>query len=252
VALVTNILDHLDKIASIVAAVLGLITFFAAKRQAEARPDGNSGRGLRAHRWWTPHRLRIVAVISLVLCLVLVVRALPDTRTTPDVAPSPDPVRTTSSGPRPGDLRAGGEVPLQYREAITAAAHGCGRPGVTPALIAAILYAESRFDPGKRSPETDEYGIAMWTPTVFKHWAPKLPDGRIADVFNPDDAIAALGPFLCELSQTVGYLSQNNPQPLIAAGYRVGGQRVRDANGVPPNVSDYVSVVRQKTVEYGY
>ncbi|MFI7542292.1 protein kinase [Actinoplanes sp. NPDC049599] len=152
--------------------------------------------------------------------------------------------------PAPGELRPDAAVPARFRAAITATAHRCGETAVTPALIAAMLYAESGFDPAKRSPQTDEYGIAMWTPSVFVGWAPKHPD-RVASVFDPDDAITAMGALLCHLAHTVGYLP-GDPRLLAAAGYRVGGKRVRAANGVPPEIAGYLAVVRQKLAEYGY
>ncbi|KHD74276.1 hypothetical protein MB27_29620 [Actinoplanes utahensis] len=149
-----------------------------------------------------------------------------------------------------GELRPDAAVPQQYRTAITEAAHSCHQKAVTPALIAAMLYAESRFDPNRRSPATDEYGIAMWTPRVFEHWAPQ-PPGRKADYLNPDDAIAALGRFLCSLVTTVGYLP-GDQQSLIAAGYRMGGDAVREAKGVPPKAEQYIREVKAKVAEYGY
>lgn len=150
----------------------------------------------------------------------------------------------------PGDLRPDAAVPDRYREAITLSAHSCDKPPVTPALIAAMLSVESGFDPNKQSPQTDEYGIAMWTPSVFAGWAPKHPD-RTASVFDPDDAIAAMGPYLCLLADTVGYLP-GDPQMLIASGYRVGGKRVRAANGVPPAAAAYAEQVRRKVHEFGW
>jgi eukaryotic-like serine/threonine-protein kinase len=152
--------------------------------------------------------------------------------------------------PRPGELRPGGEVPGQYRTVIAEAAHACPKPVVTPALIAGMLKVESNFDAGKRSPQTDEYGIAMWTPTVFAGWAPKHPD-RTASVFSADDSIRAMGAFLCYLVDTVGYLP-GDQQLLIASAYRVGGKRVRKANGIPPETAAYTSKIKAKTIEYGY
>jgi hypothetical protein len=207
----------------------------ASTRDLGARMSAPAPSGFRREavvRW-------VAAAVAAICVLIPGGSALP-----PPDAPEPAGQRLT------GELRPGGEVPERYRQVITAAAHRCSKAPVTPALIAAMLKTESGFDPGKRSPQTDEYGIAMWTPTVFVGWAPK-PEGRLADVFNPEDAITAMGTFLCYLVDTVGYL-RGDPQLLIAAAYRVGGKRVRSANGVPAAAAVYTSKVHAKIIEYGY
>ena len=208
--------------------MVGVIALIA-DRKKDRRPVA-AGPG----RFLTSHRLRVIAVVGLVAFVLLgavgVISAL---------------------GPHPGDLRPGTEVPQQFRDAITDAAHDCKRPGVTPALIAAMLYAESGFDAGKQSPDGSEVGIAMWTPLVFAHWAPTRSD-RAADPWDPYDAIAAMGPFLCELAQSVGFLRPHDPRLLIAAGYRVGGESVRQAKGIPSSAAAYTEIVRKKLIEYGY
>ena len=91
-----------------------------------------------------------------------------------------------------GELRPDAAVPEVYRPMIEDAAHGCAKAEVTPALIAAMLKAESDFDPDLRSPATDEYGIALWTPAVFEHWQVDV-DGGGPSVFSAPDSIAAAG-----------------------------------------------------------
>ena len=255
-AVLASILDHLDKIASIVAAVFTVIAFTAARRRVTEQPADAPDPGQRPGPWWTSRRLHLAALVGMLVSVGLAVRVVADGGSAPEPprslssAPVTRSAPATGATPGPGDLRPDSAVPLRYRDAINAAGRSCHRPGVTPALVAAMLFAESGFDPDKRSPQTDEYGIAMWTPTVFKRWAPTYPD-RTASYLNPDDAIAAMGSFLCELAQTVGPLG-SDPQPLIAAGYRVGGRQVRAANGVPPSAAAYVAVVREKIIEYGY
>ena len=249
-AVLASILDHLDKIASIVAAVFTVIAFTAARRRVTEQPADAPDLGARPGRWWTSRRLHLAALVGMLVSVGLAVRVVADGGSASEAPRSLNSAPVTNAAARPGDLRPDSAVPLRYRDAINAAGRSCHRPGVTPALVAAMLFAESGFDPDKRSPQTDEYGIAMWTPTVFKLWAPTYPD-RTASYLNPDDAIAAMGSFLCELAQTVGPLG-SDPQPLIAAGYRVGGRQVRAANGVPPSAAAYVAVVREKIIEYGY
>jgi serine/threonine protein kinase len=173
------------------------------------------------------------AFVASTMCLLLIASSAP--------------VRSRAE---PGELRPDARVPDAYRALIIETAHHCNEPEVTPALIAAMLAVESNFDPNKRSPKTDEYGIAMWTPSVFAGWAPKRP-GRRPSVFNARDSVEAMGPFLCLLADTVGYLP-GDPQLLIAAGYRVGGKRVRAANGIPPEAREYTEKVRRKIREFGY
>ncbi|GIM91825.1 protein kinase domain-containing protein [Paractinoplanes toevensis] len=195
----------------------------------------------------TPIRRTGFAIAAALSALLLGASTAPaPAETEPDTAEKSEKVKT----PAPGELRPGGEVPAQYRTVIAEAAHSCPKPAVTPALIAGMLRVESNFDPAKRSPQTDEYGIAMWTPTVFAGWAPKHPD-RTASVFDADDSIRAMGAFLCYLVDTVGYLP-GDQQLLIASAYRVGGKRVRKANGVPPETTAYTSKIKTKTIEYGY
>jgi hypothetical protein len=242
------IVDQLDKIASIVAGICAVLTFVATKKQDQDEVAGSGRRRLT-------YLAAAFALACVVLATIAVVRTDRDPKTVPQPTPvvSSTPVASPPAGvdPRPGDLRPGSEVPQQFRDAITKAAYGCGRPGVTPALIAAMLYAESGFDPGKKSPDGSEVGIAMWTPELFTNWVPDSP-GHVATPEDPLDSIAAMGPFLCELSRTVGYLRPGDPRLLIAAGYRVGGKAVRNAGGIPDSASAYTDVVRQKLLEYGY
>lgn len=46
----------------------------------------------------------------------------------------------------------------------------CQAPGVSPALVAAILKEESGFNPDFTDPATDSYGIGGWTPAVLWHY----------------------------------------------------------------------------------
>lgn len=141
-----------------------------------------------------------------------------------------------------GELRPSAPVPWAYRSYIEAAGHQCSAP-VTPALIAAILKAESGFDPGLRSPETDEYGIARWTPWVFQQWAEDQ-DGGGASPTSAADSIHALGRYLCGIHSRPEFAEvPGEPALLLAAAFRGGSKRVIAANGIPPAVRDYVDRV---------
>ncbi len=166
---------------------------------------------------------------------------LPDDGEPPETAPAP----TAFSG---GELAEDAAVPAEYREMINDAAHGCAKPEVTPALIAAMLKAESDFDAAKRSPETDEYGIALWTPSVFEEWRVDA-DGAGPSVFSPADSIAALGKFLCTVGERNAHIPGDKAL-VLAAVYRGGGDNVRAVNGIPPPIQPYIDEVATYIDEY--
>ncbi|GGJ20341.1 hypothetical protein GCM10010121_034080 [Streptomyces brasiliensis] len=68
------------------------------------------------------------------------------------------------------ELRADKGIPVQYRRLIVDSAHDCLRPEAGPALVAAMLKAESDFDANLADPAKDEYGIARWTPSILRWW----------------------------------------------------------------------------------
>jgi eukaryotic-like serine/threonine-protein kinase len=147
-----------------------------------------------------------------------------------------------------GELRQDAAIPDEYRPMIVDAAHGCAKPEVTPALIAAMLKAESDFNPAKRSPATDEYGIALWTPSVFEHWQIDV-DGGGPSVFSPADSIAAMGKFLCSVGDRNSHIPGDRAL-VLAAVYRAGGDNVRAVNGIPPAIQPYIDEVAANIDEY--
>ena len=147
-----------------------------------------------------------------------------------------------------GELRDDAAVPAEFRPMINDAAHGCAVDAVTPALIAAMLKAESDFNPDLRSPETDEFGIALWTPSVFDGWAVDV-DGGGASVFSPADSIATMGIFLCAASELNAHIPGDHAL-VLAAVYRGGGDSVRAVNGIPDQVRPYVDEVARYIEEY--
>jgi eukaryotic-like serine/threonine-protein kinase len=157
-------------------------------------------------------------------------------------------VAATYRGVSGGELRADADVPAELRKPIEDAAHGCAEPAVTPALIAAMLRAETDFDPTARSPQTDEYGIALWTPSVFEEWKVDA-DGGGASVLSAEDSIAALGKFLCGVIDRKRHIPGDLALTLAAV-YRVGGQNVRAVNGIPPAAADYIAEVDRHLAEY--
>ncbi|MFD7668006.1 protein kinase [Streptomyces sp. NPDC059788] len=148
-----------------------------------------------------------------------------------------------------GTLPKDSDVPRSLRPYITTAAQRCAGEEVTPALIAAMLKTESGFDPHAR--RKDEFGIAMWTPSVFRAWAVDGDhDGR-KDYWSPPDAIASMGSFLCWLDERFKESGLRRDLPgLIAAGYRTSSRVVIDTGGVPARTRGYVDQVARHLARY--
>lgn len=156
-----------------------------------------------------------------------------------------------ASPPVPGAIPAGSDVPRGLRPVITAAARQCPEKEVTPAFLAAMLKAESGFDADARRPETDEYGIAMWTPSVFKAWAKDGDRDGDKDYMSPPDAIASMAGFVCWLDQEYKKKGLRKDLPaLMAAGYRTSSRTVIEAGGVPDRVREHTDRVERYLRDY--
>ncbi|SFE20843.1 Serine/threonine protein kinase [Actinacidiphila alni] len=148
-------------------------------------------------------------------------------------------------------LPAGSDVPQPLRPFIGAAARLCVQPEVTPALIAAMLKAESGFDAHARRPSTDEYGIAMWTPRVFKAWAVDGDHDGTKDYMSAPDAIATMGAYLCWVDEQLKQHGLHTDLPqLTAAAYRTSTRTIEEAGGVPARVRPYVDKVTRYLADY--
>lgn len=147
-------------------------------------------------------------------------------------------------------LRADAGIPPQYRALIVNAAQGCPERGVSPALIAAMLQAESDFDANLSDPAKDEYGIARWTPSVLRYY---MPEGRRDVVptppFPPGISIPAMGRYLCFLAPRLADVP-GDPALLLAAAYRTSATTIVNAHGVPTRLEPYVGRVRQNMDRY--
>ncbi|MGP3999951.1 serine/threonine protein kinase [Streptomyces sp. 8N706] len=151
------------------------------------------------------------------------------------------------------ELRTDAGVPVAYRKLIVDAAHSCTEEEVTPALIAALLKAESNFDPDLSDPAQDEYGIARWTPRVLKSYLPadKLPaSGNPVPPFPPDVSIPAAGRYLCVIAPRLDPGLPGDPQVLAAAAYRTSFSRVNAVGGVPSEYREYADRVARYLKEY--
>lgn len=148
-------------------------------------------------------------------------------------------------------------VPVAYRRLIVDAAHDCVQPEVTPALIAAMLKAESDFDPDLYDPSAGregEYGIARWTPSLLRWWI--RPDGVPATAtprppFSPAESIPAMGRYLCYLEPLLDATGlHGDRRVLLAAAYRTSYKKVNAAGGVPSKNRAYADRVAHYLKEY--
>ncbi|MFG2913893.1 serine/threonine-protein kinase [Kitasatospora sp. NPDC048298] len=154
--------------------------------------------------------------------------------------------------PLPGAIPAGSDVPAAYRGMIETAARRCPEPEVTPVLLAAMLKAESGFDPNAARPETGEYGIAMWTPSVFEAWGRAATHTGPKSYWDPGDAIAAMGNYACWLDQQMkGHGFTRDLPALVAAAYRTSDKTVAAAGVVPERLRQHVDKVLQYLHDYG-
>ncbi|MEU6082246.1 protein kinase [Streptomyces sp. NPDC047108] len=150
-------------------------------------------------------------------------------------------------------LRTDAGVPTAYRKLIVEAAHACTQAEVTPPLIAALLKAESDFDPDLSDPAKDEYGIARWTPRVLKFYLPpsQVPDtGDPKPPFPPEVSIPAVGRYLCVIAPRLDAELKGNREVLVAAAYRTSFRTVNDAGGVPAAYRDYAARVERHLEQY--
>jgi len=108
-------------------------------------------------------------------------------------------------------------VPARYRGVITAAARAAG---VAPVLLAALLEAESGFNPQAVS-AAGAQGIAQFMPGTAAGMG-------VRDPFDPDQAIAGAARLLAAGVREFGSV------PLALAAYNAGSGAVHRYGGIPP------------------
>lgn len=142
-------------------------------------------------------------------------------------------------------FRTDAGIPPQYYDLIVEAGTTCDEPGVSPALVAAILAAESNFDPELADPERNEYGIARWTPAVLQyHLPPGQRDETPVPPFPPELSIPAVGRYLCQWAPSLEDVPGEQPLKLAAA-YRTSTGTVREEGGVPDRLKPYTARVAE-------
>ncbi|MFD7415815.1 serine/threonine-protein kinase [Kitasatospora purpeofusca] len=223
-------------------------------RAADLRPhsaDLRPGRGRRRGRTAGRAALLLSAAAALLLLTGAPERSERSERSESRDSLSAVPARAVPA--HPGALPPGADVPAALRGPIEDAARRCPEPEITPALLAAMLKAESGFDPAAARPATGEYGVAMWTPSVFNAWAQDADHDGVKSYLDPDDAIAAMGGYVCWLDQRFkqrGFPAAQLPA-LVTAGYRTSDKTVADTGGVPERVKGHVALVLGYLAEYG-
>ncbi|WP_433361171.1 serine/threonine protein kinase [Actinoplanes sp. CA-142083] len=153
-----------------------------------------------------------------------------------------------------GYFRTDADIPPAYYDLIVEAGTMCPEnKAVSPVLVAAMLKAESGFDPNLADPAVDEYGIARWTPAVLKFY---LPAGQRDQVptppFPPEMSIPAVGRYLCWMAPKLEEIP-GSPEENLAAAYRTSTDVVRNAGGVPtdrPKLTLYMGKLRTNLTQY--
>jgi len=148
-------------------------------------------------------------------------------------------------------IKAGAAVPAELLPWIDRNVALC--PDDTrPALVAAQLWAESKFDPRAVSP-VGAQGIAQFMPGSWGQWGRDDDRNGTASPWDIGDAIMANGRYMCSLYAQ----ARRSPYPgghvaLALAGYNAGWYRVQQYHGVPPyrETVQYIADITQKAAEW--
>ncbi|MFM9625310.1 NlpC/P60 family protein [Streptomyces turgidiscabies] len=129
-----------------------------------------------------------------------------------------------------------GVVPADFLPWVMKAGALC--PDESPALIAAQLYQESKFDAAAVGPETSSgtaKGPAQFVDGTWGTWGRDDDSSGTASPYDIGDAVMAQGRYMCALierAKSSGY--PGGAVSLALAGYNAGWGRVEQYEGVPP------------------
>ncbi|WP_323137230.1 NlpC/P60 family protein [Streptomyces sp. NBC_01764] len=143
-------------------------------------------------------------------------------------------------------------VPTEFRKWILKADDACDVQEMTPALLAAQLWQESKFKTSKEEATSDAgaQGPAQFLPGTFATWGRDDDGNGETSLWDIGDAVMAQGRMMCSLlkkAKSSGY--PGDVRGLALAGYNAGWGRVEQFKGVPPKsfangeTFDYVQLI---------
>ncbi|GKQ36554.1 NlpC/P60 family protein [Streptomyces sp. A012304] len=151
----------------------------------------------------------------------------------------------TESADGGGGLRG---VPGEFRRWILKAAEECAEPELTPALMAAQLYQESKFQTNREqaTSHAGAEGPAQFMPGTWATWGRDADGNGVASPWDIGDAVTAQGRMMCSLlkqAKKSGY--GGDVRALALAGYNAGWGAVQNARGVPAitETQNYVKII---------
>lgn len=163
----------------------------------------------------------VAAVGGLILAGVIGTAAIGNTATTST---------TSTSG-----LKSG-VVPADFLPWVMRAGALC--PDESPALIAAQLYQESKFNAAAVGPPTDSgtaKGPAQFVDGAWGTWGRDDDGNGTASPYDIGDAVMAQGRYMCALMEEAkGSKYPGTTAALALAAYNAGWGRVQQYRGVPP------------------
>ncbi|WNI20417.1 bifunctional lytic transglycosylase/C40 family peptidase [Streptomyces sp. ITFR-16] len=138
------------------------------------------------------------------------------------------------------ELAAGGGglqgVPSEFRSWILKADAACDQPAMTPALLAAQLYQESKFKTSRAEATSSAgaEGPAQFMPATFATWGRDDDGNGSTSAWDIGDAVMAQGRMMCSLLKTAKASGlPGDIRRLALAGYNAGWGRVLEFGGVP-------------------
>jgi hypothetical protein len=126
----------------------------------------------------------------------------------------------------------------------------CQAPGVSPALVAAILKVQSGFNPNLRDAATASFGIAGWTPGILWYYqSPQTELPSVQSSLDPAIAIPAVGRYLCHMAPGLTSVPGDHAVNLAAA-YQTAEDEVVQDRGVPRQIRPYAAEVLRYLLRY--
>ncbi|MFD7991067.1 C40 family peptidase [Streptomyces mexicanus] len=148
----------------------------------------------------------------------------------------------TNGVARGGAALAKGTVPAAYQALVQKWGNLCD--AISPALLAAQLYQESKWRPDALS-HANAQGIAQFIPGTWAAYGVDANGDGKRNVWDPQDAIPSAASYDCALARYVKNVPGDVTDNMLAA-YNAGAYRVIDAGGIPPltETQNYVKSIR--------